>query len=61
MNVERPIFEEENEDAAAASIARARADVAAGRTVPHKEVAKWLETWGTPEEGPPPPEWLTRK
>jgi predicted transcriptional regulator len=58
MNVERPIFEEEDEQAEAASIARAEADIAAGRTVPHSEVRKWLEKWGTPEETPMPPEWL---
>ncbi|MES2095834.1 MAG: antitoxin [Pseudomonadota bacterium] len=36
---------------------RAEADIAAGRFVPHEEVVKWLKTWGTPEEGPPPAEW----
>jgi predicted transcriptional regulator len=61
MNIERPIFEEEDEEAEAASIARAEADIAAGRTVPHSEVAKWLKTWGTPEAGPPPAEWFKRK
>lgn len=61
MNIERGIFEEEDEEAEAASIARARADVAAGRVVPHAEVAKWLKTWGTPEEGPPPAEWFKRR
>jgi len=61
MNIERGIFEEEDEEAEAASIARARADVAAGRVVPHAEVVKWLKTWGTPEEGPPPAQWFKRK
>lgn len=58
MNVERPISEEEDEEAIAASDARAEAEIAAGKGVPHEEVVKWLETWGTPEEGPPPAEWL---
>lgn len=42
----------------AISDARADADIAAGRGVPHEEVVKWLRTWGTPEEKPAPPEWL---
>lgn len=36
----------------------AEADVAAGRTVLHAEVAAWLTTWGTEAERPIPPEWL---
>ncbi len=58
MNIERPIFEEEDEEAIRASDARARAQIAAGKGVPHEEVVKWLKTWGTPDEGPPPPEWF---
>ncbi len=37
--------------------AEADADVAAGRSVPHAEVAKWLATWGTPDYKPMPDEW----
>ncbi len=37
--------------------AAADADVAAGRVVPHEEVAKWLKTWGTPDETPLPRSW----
>ncbi|HRD27121.1 MAG TPA: antitoxin [Caulobacter sp.] len=37
--------------------AAADADVAAGRVVPHEEVAKWLRTWGTPDEKPLPRSW----
>ncbi len=58
MNAERPIFEDPDPEAEAASLARARAEIAAGKGVPHEEVAKWLRTWGTPEEGPPPREWF---
>lgn len=58
MNIERPIFEDEDEEAEAASIARAEADIAAGRVVPHSEVREWLAKWGTPDETPMPPEWL---
>ena len=42
----------------AISDARADADIAAGRGVPHEEVVKWLKTWGTPDEKPMPAEWL---
>jgi predicted transcriptional regulator len=58
MNAERPIFEDDDDEALAASDARGDADIAAGRFVPHEKVAAWLRTWGTPEEGPPPAEWL---
>jgi predicted transcriptional regulator len=34
------------------------ADADAGRVVPHEEVAKWLSTWGGPEEQPAPRSWL---
>ena len=40
------------------SLRRADEDIAAGRVVPHEEVAKWLRTWGTPDEKPMPREWL---
>lgn len=41
-----------------AAIAEARRDVAAGRVIPHEQVAAWLETWGTPDYKPMPREWL---
>lgn len=37
---------------------RARADIAAGRGVPHEQVASWIMKLGTPDEEPMPPEWL---
>jgi predicted transcriptional regulator len=30
------------------------ADAKAGRVLPHEEVARWLESWGTEDELPPP-------
>ena len=30
------------------------ADAKAGRVVSHEEVARWLESWGTEDELPPP-------
>jgi predicted transcriptional regulator len=43
-----------DEAAEAAADAAAEADFAAGRVVPHAEVVKWLESWGTPNELPCP-------
>lgn len=58
MNVSRAIFDQVDPDAIAAADARASADIEAGRTVDHEEVAEWLAKWGTAEETPAPPEWL---
>jgi len=57
MNVERDLFEKSPEAEAAAD-AKALADIAAGKGVPHEKVVAWLKTWGTPQEGPPPAEWF---
>ena len=51
----KTIFNPPPDDAAEArAIEAAEADFAAGRVVPHSEVAKWLESWGTPDELPCP-------
>lgn len=42
----------------AALIAEAEADFAAGRCVPHEEVAAWLDTWGKGERVPPAASWF---
>lgn len=55
MNIERKIPDEEDDEAADA---RAMAEIAAGKGVPHADVVRWLRTWGTPDEGPPPAEWF---
>lgn len=52
------IFDEIDPEAEEAALQRAEADVAAGRVIPHEDVAKWLKTWGTPDEGPPPAHWF---
>ena len=44
MEQEAGIFEERDFDAEDASVARARADLAAGRVCSHEEVVAWLET-----------------
>ncbi|GLK50287.1 antitoxin RelB2 [Brevundimonas intermedia] len=54
---EPSIFNPPDAEADERSLAEAEADFAAGRVVPHEEVSKWLLTWGTPEEGPPPASW----
>ena len=58
MKVEPAESLKRDREAEAASLARARADIKAGRMVDHDEVAKWLKTWGTEHEQPMPREWL---
>ena len=48
------IFDEVDEGAEAAADARAMADVKAGRFVSNEAVMRWLRSWGTPNELPPP-------
>ena len=59
MSAESGIFSKRDREADQASIARARVDIAAGRVAEHAKVAEWLKTWGTNDERPIPPEWLT--
>lgn len=47
------LFEESEEDLAAA-VAEAEADFAAGRVISHEAVMRWVKSWGTPDELPPP-------
>ncbi len=42
------ISDQDDNAAEAVSIARARADVAAGRVYPHTVVAEWMESWDKP-------------
>ena len=51
MNLERDLFEMSPEAEAAAD-AKALADIAADKGVPHEKVVARLKTWGTPQEGP---------
>ena len=55
--VPEPSIFEIDEEAEAAADAEGLADIAAGRVVPHEEVAAWLNTWGTPDEKPAPATW----
>lgn len=52
MKHEPGIFEQDDEEAIAASDTRARADYAAGRYHSHAIVGRWLKTWGTPDFKP---------
>ncbi len=55
---EDSIFDDVDEEADDEAMEEAEADIAAGRVIPHEDVAKWLRTWGTSEKGPPPEEWF---
>ena len=48
------IFDSQDEQAEAQALAKARAEIAAGQSVSHAVVVKWLETWGTESELPCP-------
>lgn len=48
------IFDWVDEERFASAIAEARADIAAGRTVPHEVVAAWLQRMANGERPPPP-------
>jgi predicted transcriptional regulator len=44
----------EEQERAREKIRAGLADVAAGRVVSHEEVARWLDSWGSEDELPPP-------
>lgn len=49
--------ESENGESITAQVAeleRRKADTTAGNVVPHAEIVRWLETWGTPSYRPWP-------
>ncbi len=58
MKAEPTLFDEVDDAVEAAADAGGLADIAAERVIPHDEVARWLETWGTPDEKPAPASWL---
>jgi predicted transcriptional regulator len=55
---EDSIFDDVDDEADELAMREGEADIAAGRVIPHGEVAKWLRTWGKPGEPPPPKEWF---
>jgi predicted transcriptional regulator len=54
MKPERSIFDEIDTDADIAADAEGLADLDAGRVISHEAMKAWLQSWGTPEELPPP-------
>lgn len=54
MKSEPSIFDEVDQTAEDAADLEALADLDAGRTVSHAAVKRWLQTWGTADELPPP-------
>ena len=55
---EPSFFDEIDEAAERAADAAALAEMELRGGVPHEEVRAWLDTWGTPDEGPPPASWF---
>ncbi|CAO3398955.1 hypothetical protein [Azospirillum palustre] len=47
-------LEPTDDDALTRAIAEARAQVAAGQTIPLRDIADWLDSWGTTDERPAP-------
>ena len=51
---EPTVFEPADDAAEARAIAEAEAQVLAGKVISHDAVRRWLKSWGTPDELPPP-------
>ncbi len=54
VDPERSIFDEPDDEADELATLRGEADADAGRVVSHEAVGRWLMSWGTPNELPPP-------
>ena len=55
MTIPEPsIFAEIDADAEERAMQEAEADIDAGRVISHEAVRRWLLSWGTPDELPPP-------
>ena len=54
MKPEPSIFDEVDQAAEDAADKEALTDLNAGRTVSHAAVKRWLESWGSADELPPP-------
>ena len=48
-------FNPPDDDALTRAVAEARAQVSAGQGIPLADMVRWLDSWGTPDELPPPP------
>lgn len=56
MSKPAPVQHQDDPETAALRVAveEARKDIEAGRTIPHEEMRRWLLSWGTEQELPPP-------
>ena len=54
MKLEPSIFDEVDPVAEEAADAEGLADLEAGRTISHDAMKLWLNSWGAPDELPPP-------
>ena len=54
MDEPRTTFEPTEDEAITRAIIEARSQAAAGQTIPLRDVADWLDSWGTPNERPAP-------
>lgn len=54
MEEDEMVLSRANNKALKFDIDEARSQAAAGQTIPLREVANWLDSWGTPNERPAP-------
>jgi predicted transcriptional regulator len=54
MKPEPSLFDEVDQAAEDAADAEGIADFEAGRVISHEAMKRWLLSWGTPDELPPP-------
>ena len=50
-----PVSDDDDTAAFIKAVQEGMADADAGRTVPYEDVRRWLLSWGTEAELPPPP------
>jgi predicted transcriptional regulator len=55
MDIPQPKTETEQDETFAEAVQKGVEAADAGRTVPYAAVRRWLLSWGTPDELPPPP------
>lgn len=55
MSEPATIFDPPDDDAEERALRDAEAEIDAGKGVPHDQVRRWLLSWGTDQELPPPP------
>jgi predicted transcriptional regulator len=51
---EASIFDQVDEEAETRAIEEAEAAIREGRVISHEAMVRWLKSWGTPDELPPP-------